>query len=182
MNITTAELGVIHNVEGTYEVRLIRHLDHTPSAVWSMLTLPARIVEWLAPGEIELRKGGKASLNFTDSGIVIESTVSEYEELALLEYSWSAPGEPSRPVRWELEAEDAGTKLTLTLGIPENEDVARSCAGWEAHLMMLLAAIEGVPVKFPFDRFVEARAAYNDMLEGQPGLSSGPHQHGKAPS
>jgi uncharacterized protein YndB with AHSA1/START domain len=140
------KLGTINSVNGRYEARLERFLAHDQLVVWAMLTEPERIMEWLAPGEIELRKGGAAKLNFTDSGTVIDSTVSEFEPPSLLEYSWSSPGEPTRPVRWETAPVTGGTRLTLTLQIPEDEDIARSCAGWEAHLMMLLAAIEGVPI------------------------------------
>ena len=158
------ELGTVNRVKGRYEARLERFLEHDQSMVWAMLTEPDRIVEWLAPGEIELRKGGAAKLNFTDSGIVIDSTVSEFEPPSLLEYSWSSPGEPTRPVRWETAPVAGGTSLTLTLQLPEDEDIARSCAGWEAHLMMLLAAIEGVPIKFPFERFQATREAYKSMI------------------
>ena len=84
--------------------------------------------------------------------------------LKLLEYSWSGPGEPLRPLRWEIEKLDDGTRLTLSLYSPQDEDIARTCAGWEAHLMMLMAAIEGVPIKFPFDRFMATREAYKQML------------------
>ncbi|MCP4984130.1 MAG: polyketide cyclase [Gammaproteobacteria bacterium] len=129
-----------------------------------MLTAPSRFVEWLAPGEIELHKGGSAKLDFVDSGIVIDSSVSECEAPRLLEYSWSAPGEPLRPLRWETEKVESGTRLTLTLRSPQDEDIARTCAGWEAHLMMLMAAIEGVPIKFPFDRFMAMREEYKQML------------------
>ena len=82
----------------------------------------------------------------------------------LLEYSWSGPGEPIRPVRWELTAEGQNTRLTLTLQTPDTEDIARSCAGWEAHLMMVLAAIEGVPIKFPFERFQSTRKIYSSQI------------------
>jgi hypothetical protein len=67
-------------------------------------------------------------------------------------------------VRWETAPVARGTRLTLTLQIPEDEDIARSCAGWEAHLMMLLAAIEGVPIKFPFARFQATREAYKSII------------------
>ncbi len=157
-------LGTIEKSGGYYEARLTRVLDHKPEDVWAMLTEPARFVDWLAPGEIELNKGGAAKLNFTDSGIVIDSTVTECEIGSLLQYSWSSGDEPERPVRWEISATDNGTELTLVLGVPEEEDVARSCAGWEAHLMMLLGAIEGVPIKFPFERFQSTRAAYDEMI------------------
>ena len=63
-------------------------------------------------------------------------------------------------MRWETFAQGGGTRLVLTLRIPQTEDIARSCAGWEAHLLMLHAALEGVPIKFPFDRFKATREAY----------------------
>ena len=158
-------LGSIEHADGFYVARLERLLEHDQNAVWLMLSDPSRIVEWLAPGEIELRKGGSAKLNFVDSGIVIDSIVSEFDPPRLLEYSWSGPGDPVRPLRWETEAVENGTLLTLTLKSPEDEDMARSCAGWEAHLMMLMAAIEGVPIKFPFDLFLSTREAYKQLLE-----------------
>ena len=130
-----------------------------------MLTDPDRMVDWLAPGEIELSLGGAAKLNFVDSGIVIDSKVTAFEPERILEYSWSSPGEPARPVRYELEPAGEQTRLILELTTPDDEDIARSCAGWEAHLLMLLAAIEGVPIKFPFERFQSTRAQYNEQLE-----------------
>jgi uncharacterized protein YndB with AHSA1/START domain len=66
---------------------------------------------------------------YADSGIVIDSEVSAFEPPRLLEYSWSSPGEPKRPVRWETAPDTGGTRLTLTLQLPKDEDVARSCAG-----------------------------------------------------
>jgi uncharacterized protein YndB with AHSA1/START domain len=158
------ELGSIDRIEDGFEAHLERFMEHPQEAVWAMLTEPSRMIDWLAPGEIELRKGGTARLNFTDSGIVIDSLVSEFDPPHLLEYSWSSPGEPDRPVRWQTSPAGDGTRLSLTLKCPADEDIARSCAGWEAHLMMLLAAIEGVPIKFPFERFQSTRDAYNRMI------------------
>ena len=159
-------LGSIERRGNRYRARLTRLIEHPPSAVWGMLTDPEKMVDWLAPGSIELKEGGAARLDFADSGIVVDSTVSAFEAERLLEYSWSSPGEPERPVRYEIEAAEGGTRLTLTLVTPDDEDIARSCAGWEAHLMMLLAAIEGVPIKFPFERFQSTRAEYNKLLNG----------------
>ncbi len=164
MSTDNEDLGTITRADGYFEARLERSLEHDQEAVWAMLTEPARFVDWLAPGEIELRPGGTAKLNFVDSGIIINSSVSACDRPRLLEYSWSDVGEPERPVRWETSASGGATLLTLTLRIPEDEDVARSCAGWEAHLMMLIAALEGVPIKFPFERFVATREAYGKRL------------------
>jgi uncharacterized protein YndB with AHSA1/START domain len=138
-------------------------LENHVEEVWSALTEPSRLVEWLAPGAIELRQGGTVRLEFPDGGL-IDSTVSAIEPKRLLEYSWSIPGEPVRPVRWELEPIGAAVRLTTTLSMPANEDVGRGLAGWAAHLEMLAAALANVPVKFPFDVFKAAREAYRSQL------------------
>lgn len=160
MTASNEELGTLRRAGDRLEGRLERLIEHDTAAVWRMLTDPDRLAEWLAPGSIELKPGGAARLDFTDSGTVIDSTVTAYEAGRLIEYSWSSPGEPARPVRWEIAPEDGATRLRLTVAVPAGEDIARACAGWEAHLMMLLGAIEGVPMKFPFERFKATREAY----------------------
>lgn len=141
-------------------------LDNPVHEVWAALTQPARLAQWLAPGEIELVRGGRARLDFVDSGIVVDSRVSAVEPFHLLEYSWSGPGEPLRPVRWRLEPIGPLTRLALTLEIPANDDVARSAAGWAAHLDMLTAVLAGAEMRFPFPVFQAARAAYGAQLAG----------------
>jgi hypothetical protein len=48
--------------------------------------------------------------------------------------------------------------------VPESEDLGKACAGFDAHLEMLAAALEGVSIKFPFDVFVQARKAYAEQV------------------
>jgi hypothetical protein len=67
-------------------------------------------------------------------------------------------------LRWEIDPAPAGAKLRLTMSVPDTEDAARAAAGFEAHLDMLEAALEGVPVKFPFPRFKALREAYKAQL------------------
>ena len=151
--------------DGSQVVGVITRIsEHPPSKIWRMLTDPAKLPEWLAPGRIEPGVGGAARLDFVDSGTVIDSQVSAYDDGRLVEYSWSSPGEPARPVRWEIASDGDGARLTLTLTTPAGEDPGRACAGWEAHLEMLEAALEGVPIKFPFDRFKAARDAYREKV------------------
>ena len=143
---------------------MTRSLQHPPAEVWRMLTEPAKLPEWLAPGRIELAVGGAVRLDFEGSGTVIDSKVSAYQEGRVLEYSWSAAGEPERPIRWQVAPDAAGARLTLTVTTPAGEDPGRACAGWEAHLQMLEAALEGAPIKFPFERFRAARDAYREKI------------------
>lgn len=138
---------------------------HDPAAVWAMLTQADKMAQWLAPGQIDLRAQGSVRIDFADSGIQIDSRVLELIPGQLLVYSWSSGPEPERPLRWALSRTSEGTQLELTVGVPAGEDAAKACAGFEGHLDMLAAALEGVPIKFPFERFLAARAAYNAQLK-----------------
>lgn len=164
MSLEENELGTVKHIGDFFEARIERMLEHDQPAVWKMLTDSSLLPQWLAPGDLSLVKGGSATLNFPESGTNVDSIVTDVDPPRLIEYSWSSRGEPDRPLRWEANAENVGTRLSLTLRIPDNEDIARTCAGWEAHLEMLAAAMEGVPIKFPFERFKAAREAYRELL------------------
>jgi uncharacterized protein YndB with AHSA1/START domain len=152
----------------TVTARFDLTLDEPAYEIWSFLTQPDRLPQWLAPGRIELEVGGAARLDFEDSGIVIDSRVTRCSAPRSLAYSWSSPGQPLRPVRWSLEADAGRTHVTLELELPAGEDVARSAAGWAAHLEMLAAAVAGAPMKFPFPTFKAAREAFNVQLGRSP--------------
>lgn len=156
--------GTISEKPDCYEIVLERKFECGPGKVWEFLTRPDAIAQWLAPGKIEMRKGGSARLDFADSGIVIDSTVTDIRPPHMIEYSWSGPGEPLRPLRFESKIVPYGTSLALIVRIPKSEDAPRTAAGFEAHLEMLAAALEGVPIKFPFPTFKTLREAYKAMV------------------
>lgn len=160
MAYDSTELAALSRSDGYVEGRLTRLSWRRPAEVWKVLTDPALIAQWLAPGRIEPRMGGAARLDFAESGTVIDSRVSAFADGRMLEFSWSKAGEPLRPVRFTLEPSGVGARLTLSVLTPDGEDAAKACAGWEAHLDMLEAALEGAPIPFPFDRFKSAREAY----------------------
>ncbi len=160
--------GRITRADDGYEGRLERVLGHDATALWAMLTEPVAMAQWLAPGVIKQHLGGAVRIDFADSGIVIDSTLTAFEPQRLLEYSWSSPGQPKRPLRWELQPCDGGTRLVLGVRVPKDEDPAKACAGFEGHLEMLAAALEGVPIRFPFDLFVQARKTYAEQVAALP--------------
>lgn len=149
---------------GGFRGRLSRQLAHDAADVWAMLTQSDKLPQWLAAGRIEPRVGGAVRIDFADSGTLIDSTASAFELERVLEYSWSHGSEPVRPLRWELTTTAQGTRLDLTVTTPAGEDAAKACAGFEGHLEMLAAALEGVPIKFPFDLYLAAREAYRQQL------------------
>ena len=85
----------------------------------------------------------------------------------MLAYSWSSDGAPERPLSWELEPTEDGTRLALTLSLPEDELVPIACAGWDAHLEMLMAALEGISIHFPAERFRLARSWFETQVREQ---------------
>jgi uncharacterized protein YndB with AHSA1/START domain len=150
---------------GYVEARLTRLSWRRPDEVWRALTCAEWLGRWLAPGSIEPWPGGAVRLALEGGG-VIAGRVTECEDGRLIAYAWSLAGEPARPVRWRLAPAGVGTRVTLTVSTPQGEDAARACAGWEAHLDMLEAALEGAPIAFPLDRFQAARAAYAPRMAG----------------
>lgn len=149
-------------VEGCFRTRF----DHPAAEVWSFLTEPARLPLWLAAGEVGLAFGAPVHLDFGDSGVVVDSFVTAFEPGRLIQYAWSGRGEPRRPLTWRIEPDgEARSILELVVQIPEGEDAARGFAGWDAHLEMLAAALEGVAIRFPFEHFKMRRAHYSAELQ-----------------
>ena len=147
-----------------YEARLGLLLDERVDKVWLALTTPDWLPRWLAPGRIEPKLGGDVAFEFGDSACPMRSTVTALIPGSLIEYAWSRAGERPRPVRWALEPLGPTTRLTLTVAFGASTDVARFMAGWAAHLDMLVAALAGIPIEFPFDVFQGALAAYRAEL------------------
>ena len=167
MGIENIQVGKItRHADGSFEGKIQRTFaDHERAAVWKMLTDSACLPLWLAPGTIDPCQGGRARISFEDSGVVIDSEVSEYDAPNALAYSWSSGNQPQRLLHWQLCSTAEGILLTLTVSIPTGEDPAKACAGFEAHLEMLAAALEGVSIKFPFELYVQARTAYSRQME-----------------
>ncbi len=166
MGESSAALGRIKKSDDGFEIQLERTFAHDQNAVWRMLTEPQAFMLWLAPGSIELRVGGIVHIDFAESGSVIKSTVLKLDPPRLIEYSWSSGNEPERPLCWKLNPAPEGTQLLLILWLPAAEDPAKACAGFDAHLEMLSAALEGVSIRFPVNYYLERRRAYQQFLSG----------------
>ena len=92
MNDDAIQLGRIRRFAEGFEGCLERWIGHKQEAVWQMLTESPQLVQWLAPGSIELREGGRVHIDFGDSGVVIDSTVLAFDPPRLIAYSWSGDG------------------------------------------------------------------------------------------
>lgn len=147
--------GTVHKRADGYQLRFERHLRHPVEQVWAALTSPVQLAQWLAPGEIELTLGGRVFLAFTDDDSVIDGQVTAIAPPRLLEFTWTDKDDDRGFVRWELLADDGGTRLVLTHTLPE---AARAfglpaLAGWHSLLEQLAPLLDGQPVPAAPDRW-----------------------------
>jgi uncharacterized protein YndB with AHSA1/START domain len=122
---------------------LVRELRHPPEKVWRALTDPAELQEW-SPFNADRNLGATGPVKLATVGAptteVPESTVTRAEAPRLLEYSWGG-----NEMRWELEPEGSGTRLTLWHNI-DRRYVAMGAAGWHICLDVLDQMLAGHPI------------------------------------
>ena len=123
---------------------LVRELHHSPQKVWQALTDPASLREW-APFDADgnLGKAG-ATVKLTTVGApkphVTETRVARADAPSVLEYNWGG-----FDVRWQLEASDSGTRLTLWTSI-DHRFISMGAAGWHICLDVLDHLLGGTPI------------------------------------
>ena len=114
---------------------IVRTLRHPPEKVWQALTDPAQLREW-APFDSDHNLGtAGTTAQLTTVGApsphVTETTVTRADAPRLLEYQWGGGD-----MRWELEALNGGTRLTLWSNI-NRQYIAMGAAGWHICLDVL---------------------------------------------
>jgi len=116
---------------------LVRELRHSPERVWEALTDPAHLREW-APFVADGSLGAVGSVNLTWVGApkAIETRVTRAEAPRVLECG---------DMRWELEAADRGTRLTLWHSI-DRRFISWGAAGWHISIDVLDRLLSGTPI------------------------------------
>lgn len=122
----------------------IRDLRHPPATVWAALTDPDRLDRWapFVPAR-DLATIGDNTLTMVDGDTRTDTpaTVRRAEPPTLLEYTWG-----DDLLRWELEATDAGTRLTLRHTVEDRDVAAMTAAGWHLCLAVAERLLDGDPV------------------------------------
>jgi uncharacterized protein YndB with AHSA1/START domain len=122
----------------------VRELKHPPGPVWSALTRADQLGAW-APftADHDLDRPGDATLTMIDRDIAepMPATVTRVEPPTLLEYTW---GEDR--LRWELEAVEGGTRLTLRHTLTDRAWLPKVAAGWHICLDVAERLLDGEPI------------------------------------
>ena len=80
------------------------------------------------------------------------------------EFEWERrSGRGSSIVRFELGTDGQGTVLTLTHSRQSARTARSTCAGWHAHLEVLVATLRGEPVEWD-GCYAKARPLYDPMV------------------
>jgi len=116
---------------------LVRELRHPPHKVWQALTEPAHLREW-APFETDGSLGtvGTVKLTWVGTAATTDAKVTRADAPKVLECG---------DMRWELEAWDGGTRLTLWHNI-DRRFISWGAAGWHICLDVLDRLLAGRPI------------------------------------
>jgi uncharacterized protein YndB with AHSA1/START domain len=156
---------------GRPAIRLERQLPDPPDILWRALTERDQLRSWF-PSDVVV-EGGRwkigASITFPFPPEVIDMTLTgqvlEVDEPNLLVFTW---GEET--LRFELSAEDDGTRLVLIDELPP-ANAASNAAGWDECLDRL-AGLEPPPDTWQ-ERFTSYAAAFEGSLGPQKGPPAG---------
>jgi uncharacterized protein YndB with AHSA1/START domain len=133
-----------HAEAGRWTLVLVRELRHPPEKVWAALTDPEQLIEW-APytADRDLDGVGEATLTMItrDATQDLEASVTRAERPRRLEYTWG-----DDLLRWELEAIEPGTRLTLRHTVSEEGAVPMATAGWHICIDVLEHLLDGDPI------------------------------------
>lgn len=134
----------IHKEGDKWTLILVRDLRHAPEKVWQALIDPEHLRQW-APFDAEGRldqAGSQVKLVTVGAPAEQVTTISVKRADAprLLEYDWGG-----QEMRWELEAANGGTRLTLWHNI-ERPYIAMGAAGWHICIDVLDQLVGGDPI------------------------------------
>jgi uncharacterized protein YndB with AHSA1/START domain len=158
--------GAFARERGAGILRFERLLDVPAPAVWAALTEPAQLGKWLARAHLEGRVGGAVELRFdAPPGYTVTGTVTRFDPPRVLEYSWTAPGEPDGTVTWQLIPMPDRCVLLFTHTVRGEWDEAGTLAAWELHLARLASVVGGMPVAaFAPDHWERLAAEYRATI------------------
>jgi uncharacterized protein YndB with AHSA1/START domain len=158
---------------------LVRDLRHPPAKVWKALTEPEHLREW-APFDADRSLGAVGTANLTTVGapkpLVSETQVKRADAPRLLELNWGG-----QDIRWELEPQGGGTRLTLWHNI-DRRFISMGAAGWHICFDVLDRLLAGQPIgrmvgpdAMKFGGWQRLNAEYAQQFGVElPGWSAGP--------
>ena len=146
--------------DGGWIVVFDRLMDKPPEKVWSVLTEPARLANWLGEVEVELRVGGVFNIQFRGIAVRMTGKITGLEPGRMIEYTWlENNGKPDSLVRWEIVPAPGGCRLRLTHRFGEGcplKELTPFMGGWHAFMNAIPGSTDGTFIPYADEKELEA--------------------------
>ncbi|HWO74952.1 MAG TPA: SRPBCC family protein [Bacillus sp. (in: firmicutes)] len=155
----------VKRTDGGFLARFERRFNHSIEKVWSWLTQPDKLAEWLAEAEVDHKEGGTFTLTFTKTeGNVLSGRVHKAEPPYVFEFVWDTDGPEPSLVHWELQTSGEDCLLVFTQNFHDPTHLPTMLAGWHVHLDMLASSLDGNEIDFPWNRWEELHIYYAEKI------------------
>jgi len=146
MSVIDTDLGQVTRTGDTVRIVFHRRYARPIEKVWAALTVPERLNDWFAETTVDrIEVGGTMQLYFTGADYRSLAKIEAYDPPRTIAWTWSdMDGSKASLVRFDLEPDGDGCRLTLTHSDLAVADAKGVPAGWHAHLEALQDAADGV--------------------------------------
>lgn len=130
------QLGAFTRGGDHLDVRFERFYPRSIEKVWSALTEPERLADWMGVAHVEPHAGGRYEL-MLDGPHRMTGRILVWEPPHVLEFTWSNTHAPDSIVRYELSRHGDGTRLVFTHQRMPYATSALMLPGWHVFLARL---------------------------------------------
>src|SRR4051812_38840050 len=156
-------LGSLRSADGRGIVRLEGRFDTRVDDLWSALTDPRRLGQWLGEVDGDLRQGGTFRARYFASGWEGSVRVAACEPPRRMQLLTTSPDEPNGVIEVTLSGDGGPTLLVVEdRGLPL-EHIAAYGAGNQIHIEDLAAYLGGRDRCDARARFAELHSPYQDL-------------------
>lgn len=165
MSLIHAEPGEVRRDGETVTIVFRRRYRRPIEKVWAALTTPERLTDWFAEAKVErLEVGATIELYFTGADYRSIAKITELDPPRAIAWTWSeVDGSKPSQVRFILEPDGEGCRLTLTHSGLKPDEAVGVDSGWHAHLEAIEDAADGVFT--PWSKLLEREAEAKPLYE-----------------
>jgi len=135
------DLGWFEREDDHIDVRFERHYRRPVETVWSAITDPVRLADWMGVSHVEQRVGGRIEL-MADGPHPMTGEIRVWDPPHVLEFTWSNTHAPDSVIRYELAPEGSGTRLSFLHRHMPYVNSGLMLPGWHTYLAALGALLE----------------------------------------
>jgi len=158
------QLGTFERRDDRLDLRFERYYPRSIERVWSALTDPTRLQDWIGAAYVEPHVGGRYEL-MLDGPNPMTGRILAWEPPEVLEFTWGNAHSADSVARYELARKGDGTRLIfMHKGIPYANS-ALMLPGWHFFFERLGALVIEAAVRQSKHSWRELQAIYVDQYK-----------------